>query len=367
MKTVLFDKILGGLLGMAIGDAMGGPVEGLSFLEIAARHGVVSGFLEYSNPPGVHVQWKNEPGTVTDDTRLGMLLCDCAIRLGHVPTAKDLARRFLEYYYRTTEEFGRAWIEEYALKGVYGEHKMVFGGQPTNGAIMMIAPVGLMDACRPDAAARHAFELSFAAEGLARDSAAMAAAAVAEACRPGSTVHSVVSAVLAAPSAYRRDGALFQASEFYGRVGRPNEDLVERALAVVRAAPDVLSVRERLQSELIRDFPNDGPETLAVAIGMLAAARGDFEQSVIGAVNYGRDCDSYASVAGAIAGVLNGASSIPDEWVRIVEKANSEIEFGRVATQIEAMILAQYHKDRRYVQEIGDMTEPQGTCPVGQS
>ncbi|HBK61387.1 MAG TPA: hypothetical protein DDZ84_11450 [Firmicutes bacterium] len=367
MKTVLFDKILGGLLGMAIGDAMGGPVEGLPYSEILARHGVVSGFLKYSNTPGVHVQWKNEPGTITDDTRLGMLLCDCAIRLGHMPTARDLAGRFLEYYYRTSEEFGRAWIEEYALKGVYGEHKMVFGGQPTNGAIMMIAPVGLIDACRPDAAARHAFELSFATEGLARDSAAMAAAAVAEACRPGSTVHSVVSAVLAAPPAYRRDGALFQASEFYGRVGRPNEDLVERALAVAGGAPDVLSVREKLQSELIRDFANDGPETLAVSIGMFVAAQGDFEQSVIGAVNYGRDCDSYASVAGAIAGALNGASSIPDEWARIVQNANPEIEFCPVAEQIEAMILARYHKDRRYVQEIGDMTEPQGTCPVGQS
>ena len=101
MKTVLLDKILGGLLGMAIGDAMGGPIEGLSFSEIVARYGVVSDFLQYSNPPGVHVQWKNEPGTITDDTRLGMLLCDCAIRLGHMPTAKDLAERFLEHYYRT--------------------------------------------------------------------------------------------------------------------------------------------------------------------------------------------------------------------------------------------------------------------------
>ena len=47
-------------------------------------------------------------------------------------------------------------------------------------------------------------------------------------------------------------------------------------------------------------------EEVPVALGFLVVANGDFEQSIFGAANYGRDNDSIAGMAGAIAGALHG-------------------------------------------------------------
>lgn len=44
---------------------------------------------------------------------------------------------------------------------------------------------------------------------------------------------------------------------------------------------------------------------------MLLVGDGCYETSVLGAVNYGRDCDSIATMAGAIAGALSGVPAVP--------------------------------------------------------
>ena len=52
-------------------------------------------------------------------------------------------------------------------------------------------------------------------------------------------------------------------------------------------------------------------EELPVALGMVLVADGDYEAAVLGGVNYGRDADSIASMAGAVCGALGGARSRP--------------------------------------------------------
>src|SRR5690606_17701071 len=54
-------------------------------------------------------------------------------------------------------------------------------------------------------------------------------------------------------------------------------------------------------------------EELPIALGMVALADGDWRDAVLGGVNYGRDADSIASMAGAITGALHGPSAIPGE------------------------------------------------------
>jgi ADP-ribosylglycohydrolase len=88
---------------------------------------------------------------------------------------------------------------------------------------------------------------------------------------------------------------------------------------------DVFSLRAEYYEKLqISTFGPEAAQTLAVALGMLVAAGGDLAQTIIGCVNYGRDNDSYASVAGAIAGALHGTSAIPAGWRSTVEQANPE-------------------------------------------
>src|SRR5690606_38567481 len=48
--------------------------------------------------------------------------------------------------------------------------------------------------------------------------------------------------------------------------------------------------------------------------------RGDFRGAVLGAVNYGRDADSIAVMAGAVCAGLGGAAAVPDEWLDATEE-----------------------------------------------
>ncbi|EPJ40490.1 hypothetical protein STAFG_2480 [Streptomyces afghaniensis 772] len=63
------------------------------------------------------------------------------------------------------------------------------------------------------------------------------------------------------------------------------------------------------------------PEAVALAFGAYAAADGDFEQSVLTAVNMGRDADTTAAVAGALAGATRGISAIPPAWAAAITPA----------------------------------------------
>ena len=42
------------------------------------------------------------------------------------------------------------------------------------------------------------------------------------------------------------------------------------------------------------------------------------------AASFGRDCDTTASLAGSIAGALQGASAIRPDWIETVETANED-------------------------------------------
>ncbi|WP_208860808.1 ADP-ribosylglycohydrolase family protein [Streptomyces griseoflavus] len=61
-------------------------------------------------------------------------------------------------------------------------------------------------------------------------------------------------------------------------------------------------------------------EELPVALGMVVVAGGDFRHAVLGAVNYGRDCDSIATMAGAVTGALG--SPVPQDWSKTVAEAS---------------------------------------------
>ena len=63
-------------------------------------------------------------------------------------------------------------------------------------------------------------------------------------------------------------------------------------------------------------------EELPVALGMVLVAHGDYEAAVLGGVNYGRDADSIASMAGAVCGALGGASAIRTDWSEQVAEAS---------------------------------------------
>ncbi len=63
-------------------------------------------------------------------------------------------------------------------------------------------------------------------------------------------------------------------------------------------------------------------EELPVALGMLLVAGGDYRHTVLGSVNYGRDCDSIATMSGAVSGALHGEAAVPSDWAKTVAEAS---------------------------------------------
>ncbi|NEA17600.1 ADP-ribosylglycohydrolase family protein, partial [Streptomyces halstedii] len=91
--------------------------------------------------------------------------------------------------------------------------------------------------------------------------------------------------------------------------------------AARRSYPDRLTAERAVRSAVvIGGYPwtDLAPEAVGLAFGAFAAAGGDFRTAVLTAVNMGRDTDTTAAVAGALAGALHGASAIPADWAAAI-------------------------------------------------
>ncbi|MGW1927097.1 ADP-ribosylglycohydrolase family protein, partial [Streptomyces massasporeus] len=90
-------------------------------------------------------------------------------------------------------------------------------------------------------------------------------------------------------------------------------------------------------------------EELPIALGMLLVGEGDYRRTVLGSVNYGRDCDSIATMAGAIVGALHGEQAVPAEWAkRVAEASRLDLHApARALTEVTHEIFAQDRKRRR--------------------
>ncbi len=345
-RTALFDRVYASLLAGAIGDAMGGAVEGLEATEIAARFGRVETFLPYDRAPSFHGAFGAAPGLYTDDTRLRLLLCRAIIDAGDLPSRGELSRAIVAAYHAAPTDLERGFYEEYALKAMHGSEKLVFSGEMTNGAIMMNAPVGLVSAGAPDEAFAAGYELAFLTDGYAKHSAAAMAAAVAAAMLPTATVDGVVDAVLATLAAHRArvEGPLHRS---WPKRYLPNEQAVERAVEIARSTRDVFALPDKLY-DVLRRGPlfSEASQTLAVPLAMAVAAGGDLRLATLGCVNYGRDNDSYASVVGGLLGAMHGTVAIPSGWIEPVLAANPAPDMREIAVSL-CRVIAKRHDRRR--------------------
>ncbi len=358
-QTILFDKTHAAMLAGAIGDAMGGPVEGWHYEEIVEQHGVVDELLPYADAPDYHSHFSTEAGSYTDDTRLKHILCRAILNCEGLPRRGDLVKACIDAYYAAETDLERGFLEEYVLAGIYGEDKLIWGGQPTNGFIMMNAPLGLICPSDPERAFALSYDVDFISDGYAKYSAAMAAAAVSAATSPEATVESVVEDVMTASEAHRVEGELTRRWHWYEHVFQVNERLVRKAVDIAQRHDDVFSLRPDYYEALqVSPLGSEAAQTLAVALGMLVAADGDISQTLLGCVNYGRDNDSYASVGGAIAGALHGTDAIPSQWRETVERANPEPSIEALSLGLAEVVRERQRSLRQTVAQVDCLLAP---------
>ncbi|WP_399883919.1 ADP-ribosylglycohydrolase family protein [Streptomyces sp. BBFR51] len=290
----LRDRARGALLGLAVGDALGAPAENMKPSEIRARWGRITGYVA-ENPAG------------TDDTEYAIFSGLLLARYGSALTPVDVETAWHEWIADREEGpfRGAGFSERGTLENlrrglaapISAQHRHAW----SDGLAMRAAPHGVFAAGRPAEAARLVAidgSVSHEGEGIYGGQAVAAGVAAAMAGAPAVVV--VASALAVVPD-----------DSWTARCLRRAMTAAHRGERAVRSAV------------VIGGYPwtDLAPEAVALAFGAYAAADGDFTDAVLTAVNMGRDADTTAAVAGALAGATRGVQAIPADWAAAIAPA----------------------------------------------
>jgi hypothetical protein len=234
-------------------------------------------------------------------------------------------------------------------------------------------PLGLINAGDPKGAADDSFEVGkvYATEtAFGLRWAALYNAAVAEACTPGATVASVLEVAKRYVQYRAEAGSLYA---LYDTIEREVDRAL--ALAIKHGRRDVGGPVEFGSAMAMRDefyrfydgghYLNYGAsqanEVVAKGLAVFAVSQGDPLEAILTAVNFGRDTDCLAAVAGGLAGALSGIQSVPVEWVEQVNEAtlndpytNSHRTIQETADGLFSAFVARRERLADYVRAMGD-------------
>ena len=285
----MIEKFEGCLLGLAVGDALGAPLEFMTRDQIGIRHATVTemiggGLLDV------------RPGETTDDTAMAAALAESLVaRKGFDPA--DVMACYLAWYSRGPKDVGntiRAALRHVDDGGDWKEaaaraSEIVRGETAGNGTMMRCAPLVLLRHRDLNALIR---DCAAEARLTHLDSRAGAGSAAVGVC---------VALALVETNRKRLLDRAFEALE-----GNPH--------GVANLLPDVFAKRE---SELRPEpFVVD---SLEVALWHFAHAR-SFEECLVKVVNSGGDADTIGAIAGAIGGTYWGVGAIPTRWLRTIQE-----------------------------------------------
>jgi ADP-ribosyl-[dinitrogen reductase] hydrolase len=319
----------GCLLGGAIGDALGAPVEFMSLAEIRETFGR-SGITEYTTA-------FDRKGAITDDTQMALFSGEGLLRAYVAGVAQNgsgaVGAIVANAYARWLATQGRkpgigefdrdGWlfsIREMHVQRVPSasclsalEQMTAPGERARNeskgcGGVIRSAPVGLWcarldDGLSLERAARHALELGAEMAGLTHGHptgrlAAGALAALVLLLAREKPLHDAIARVKALLARY------------------PGH--AETLAAMVRA--ETLGQRGVPRAEALAELGEGWMADEALAIGITCAlAAPDFETGVRLAVNHDGDSDSTAAIAGNLLGAMYGADAIPKRWTISLE------------------------------------------------
>jgi ADP-ribosylglycohydrolase len=359
MARDVLDAVYGCLIGGAIGDALGAPVETLYYGEIREKYGKLTEFVPSyrGNTGDRYLASRGEPGVpgaVTDDSTLRHYLSLAIAQKGGRVTPDDV---------------GRIWLEKLNPNRFWRNERLVLeklrigmspwdtgkGTPPTGCAVMGIAPVGIINAGNPAQAYQDGFNIAFVnQDDVHRDAAATVAAGIAAALVPDATVDDVLDAML-----------------------RHSSFVVKRAITLsldlASASDSVDGYAERFYATMLdwtwpqapdkgewdknHFFSGTSIELVQAVAAILYLCKGDVNDCIVEGASFGRDCDSIGSVAGSLAGALRGATAVRPDWIEAVERANEEffeeVEGDRAANfrSMAQRLVAALRRERQATEE----------------
>lgn len=278
----LSSRVYGCWLGKSVGGTLGLPAEG----RMERLH-----FSFYDPVPTI--------APPNDDLELQLVWLHLVEQLaGNALTQDDLARGWLEHIHYMWDEYGRCrWnlrrgvpasaagtFENHFVSGMGSPIRSEFWACLFPGDPASAAYYGALDA-----------SLDHGVEGIAGE--VLFAAMQAEVLGGKSVVDAIESALKAIPAQSQTAAAIALVFE-------------ERA-----RGSDAWAAWERLLAQHGNENFTHAPLNVALTIWALLYGEGDFEKSILLAVNGGYDTDCTAATVGATVGMAIGAEGIPARWV----------------------------------------------------
>lgn len=308
--SILKDRFEGCLLGLALGDALGGKFEAQSADSIRARFPSIQRLIAHPR----------EEIWYTDDTQMAIGVSEALIDRGEI-VEEVLCRAFVANYV-PSRGYGRGAravldaMEEGRDYRRVAEHYFP-GGSFGNGAAMRVAPIGLL--FRDDH--RHLWEqarlsaLPTHVHPLGIEGAQLLALAVALCSE---TEH-------------------FNRAEFFAELIAACESKEYRAkleaAAMVHTPDDLVELGNRI--EALHSVPT--------AIAGFALTPESFETTIGNVIFLGGDTDTLAAMAGALSGACLGAGRLPERLAGLLESSPKGRNYLK---QLAGQLFAVYRRGR---------------------
>jgi ADP-ribosyl-[dinitrogen reductase] hydrolase len=324
------DRVRGCLLGSAVGDALGAPLEGLSSQQIKSHYGRVKTYVD-----GVQA-WKRKPyrwrmrGLYTDDTQQALALCDVLLELGRIDQER-LADLYLSLaapkgtFSGAHRGLGRSFrhVLEALERGVPAH----LSGQSGAGigAAMRIAPVplyfgddlgGLFDSAIAASLMTH--------RDIRSLSGAMAVAHAIRRLVAGDPRDPSLLLWIAADVVKDEKRLAAEYAHIVIKLGE-HARCLPRMIALAESVLDL--PRDRALNALVDEANRHGaepsckrptqgfpPACIPTCLYLLLTTD-SFEEALTDVVNLGGDADTAGAILGAMAGAHYGVDAIPRRWL----------------------------------------------------
>lgn len=338
-SEIMREKYLGCLVGGAVGDALGYPVEFMTESEIKSQFGE-RGITEYKTVNG--------KALISDDTQMTLFTANALLNsIAETEKNRDLGKLifnigscYVDWLltqtldYPVTEIKTNSWLMNVpdlfsrrspgntCLSALYQRMKGIGSSiaHPTNdskgcGGVMRVAPIGLFNIKR---------KLTIEETDII--------AAEASALTHGHELGYIPAAALAhivrrtAPENMPLDKAVDDMIQTVGRLFAKAQkisaftELMNKAVSLSKSnVPDIEAIH-RLGEGWV------GEEALAIAVFCALRYQNDFESAIITAVNHAGDSDSTGAITGNLLGAYLGMSAIPDKYLKELELYDVMIE-----------------------------------------
>ena len=308
------ERFEGCLLGSAIGDAFGAPIEFMKINKIKKTFGS-QGLTEL-------VKDKNKTFSISDDTQLTLFTADGLIKSALKNKSKInysiIFNSYKDWYKLCTlgKNVNSGWISKIeGLKGKtrsgntcmsvfsnnsYGSIQTPLNQSRTCGGVMRVSPIGLFY----NSSAKEAFDIATNCTALSHG-------------HPDAYLSAGVYAAIIADIVQ----------------DKPIEIAIKNSLKILKSKKDSEHLVEQIEKavDLAKKESDisqlgmgwNGDEAIAMAIYSVLKHPNNYKQTIITAANHSGDSDTVASIAGGISGAYLGINSIPKDFTEKIEQRNA--------------------------------------------